>query len=197
MICGWIFLGACSTVRFYYESDKKVDFSRYKTFAFADDLPQKIFGSSIAAKEFKEEIKNALTVRGLIYNTKRPDVLIKFSSEAETEEIVHTNYFPAWGMWGWGSFGFSGWGWDRGGWWGMPWGWWPGWSWGGPLYSDSRVEKVKKGILTVEFQDAVGNQIIWRSTSKGLVDSPEKIYSMLRNSLKKMLLKLPLRQSPV
>lgn len=191
---GWIFLAACSSVRFHYESDRKTDFTRYKTFAFANDLPRKAFGSNIAARELREEMQNALAARGLVYSEDSPDLLVSFSTDTETEERAHTNYFPAWGMWGWGGFGFPGWGWGRGGWWGTPWDFWPGWGWGGPLYSDSRVEKVKVGTLTVEFTDAVEDKVIWRSTAKGSVNTPDEMYNMLRSSLKRLFTKFPLRQ---
>ena len=119
-------LSACATgpsIRSDY--DQKADFSRYRTFGYMSPLGTDKAGySSLLTERLKDATRGQMEMRGYVYNTADPDLLINFNGKLQQKTQV-TQAPPAIGPY----YGY------RSGFYGG----WPGYGWGDTVINTRRV----------------------------------------------------------
>ena len=83
-------LSACATgpsIRSDY--DQKADFSRYRTFGYMSPLGTDNAGySSLLTERLKDATRGQMEMRGYVYNTADPDLLINFNGKLQQKTQV-------------------------------------------------------------------------------------------------------------
>ena len=83
-------LSACATgpsIRSDY--DQKADFSRYRTFGYMSPLGTDKAGcSSLLTERLKDATRGQMEMRGYVYNTADPDLLINFNGKLQQKTQV-------------------------------------------------------------------------------------------------------------
>ena len=147
-------LSACATgpsIRSDY--DQKADFSRYRTFGYMSPLGTDKAGySSLLTERLKDATRGQMEMRGYVYNTADPDLLINFNGKLQQKTQV-TQAPPAIGPY----YGY------RSGFYGG----WPGYGWGDTVY------QYTEGTLNIDLVDARRKQLVWEGVAVGEVRNPE------------------------
>ncbi len=131
-------VASCSSIHVYSDYDKKVDFAKYKTYAYYKNGIDKAEISDLDKKRILRSIDEVMLAKGFS-KSDTPDMLISINATAE--QNVNVNNFNA--GWGWG------WGWDP--------------FWGGM----NTVSTSTSGILTIELIDAKLKELIWLGEGTG------------------------------
>ena len=146
-------LSACATgpsIRSDY--DQKADFSRYRTFGYMSPLGTDNAGySSLLTERLKDATRGQMEMRGYVYNTADPDLLINFNGKLQQKTQV-TQAPPAIGPY----YGY------RSGFYGG----WPGYGWGDTVY------QYTEGTLNIDLVDARRKQLVWEGVAVGEVRNP-------------------------
>lgn len=126
--------------------DRSVDFTQYKTFAFASPLGTDRGGyQSIVSKELKAATQGEMEARGMRLVTAAPQLLINFSAVMTDKTRISTMPMFIGMDAGFGYYGYRG---------GMyaPW----------PMYVDQTVvTQYKEGTLNIDVVDAARKQLVW------------------------------------
>lgn len=148
--------GCASGPRVRAERDKTVDFSRYRTFAFADPLGTDREGyQTIVSQYLKAATRSELEARGLRLVEANPQMLVNFSGKLS--EKFRTSTVPSSAI----TFGYG-----RGGYYGYRTGIYTTW----PLYApETRVDSYTEGTLNIDIIDATKKQMIWEGVAVGRV----------------------------
>lgn len=159
-------LTACSSVRVSSDFDTKVDFSKYKTFAFHKTGVDKAEISDLDKKRILRAIETELTNRGLT-KSETPDLLINIFTK-ERERIDVNQFSTNWGYgWGWG---------------------WNPYLWGGQTYVTSTTE----GTLYIDLIDAQKRELVWQGVGTGyLSESRENKEARITEFVTKILSQFP------
>lgn len=157
---------ACSSVRVSSDFDTKVDFSKYKTFAYHKTGIDKAEISDLDKKRILRAIETELTNRGLTIS-ETPDLLVNiFTKERERIDInqFSTNWGYGWG-WGWNPF-----------------------LWGGQTYVTSTTE----GTLYIDLIDAQKKELVWQGVGTGyLSEDRENKEARITEFVTKILSQFP------
>lgn len=148
--------GCESGPRVRAERDSTVDFSRYRTFAFADPLGTDRAGyETLVSGYLKDATRRELEARGLRLVDTDPQLLVNFNGKLS--EKFRTTTAPASGI----SFGYG-----RGGYYGYRTGFYTTW----PLYpAETQVQSYTEGTLNIDLIDAAKKQMIWEGVAVGRV----------------------------
>jgi Domain of unknown function (DUF4136) len=133
-------LASCDAVHINSDYDKKVDFSKYKTFAFLKAGIDKVEISDLDKKRILSSIEQEMTLKGFT-KSETPDLLININTKSE--KVVNVNQFNGGFGYGYG-FGFS------------PF-------FGGNFGSSTSTE----GTLTIDLIDANKKELIWQGEGVG------------------------------
>jgi len=140
----------------YVDYDRTVDFSGYKTFAWAEKPPTPFeenfpMGYSFIKKSIEIELDGA----GLTQVTSDPDLYVTFfTSSKESFQVMLTGFGYSYG---------PGWGWD------------PFWGYSTAGAVSGQVNTYKKGSLVIDIWDARSKRALWRGTATKVVsENPEK-----------------------
>ena len=182
-------LPACSP-RVNVEQSANVNFSRYRTFDFADTEVKTngdrnpLLRSSITQDRIKQAIAGELAKRGLRQVDSNPDMLVTTHTYVEqAERTVYDTYggpgyaYPY-------SVGY------RGAFLPINYGYW----YTPSYYSAPRTEQYREGTLIIDFIDRRTNNLVWRGSMADPVDDPGRLGSDFSKSAKEILDKFPVAE---
>jgi hypothetical protein len=159
-------LTSCASVSVASDYDKKVDFTRYKTFAFYKPGIDKVEISDLDKKRILQAIEQEMTAKGFTLSD-NPDLLVNFFTKSRDQ--VNVNQWPG----GWG-YGFG-------------WGWSP-WMWGGYTTVNTNTE----GTLFIDLIDASRKELVWQGEGVGvLTQNSSKKDERIRAFVSKILAQYP------
>ncbi|MGE0473619.1 MAG: DUF4136 domain-containing protein [Nitrospirales bacterium] len=160
----------------YIDYDKEADFSKYRTYAWAQGTPAK---NQLMDRRIVSAIDEQLTGKGFQMVNTNPDMFVSYHA-ATTEEVSYSTssmgygYGPSWGA----SYG------RYGGGFGM---------WGVGLSTGTATPvTVVKGTLVVDIYGADHKLLLWRGTGNDTVHAdPEKVENQIREVTEEMFKKFP------
>jgi hypothetical protein len=176
-LCFLLTAGTALAQKVSVDYDKDTDFSRYKTYAFAEGTPTPV---SLTNQRIQQAIETQLAARGLMKVENGADLTVTFHCAVTERTQLNTTNF---GGWGWGPGWGRGWGW-RGGWRG---------GWGGlGGNAITQVEQIPVGTLIVDIGDTASKKYLWRGTgTKTLSSDQSKNEKTIDQEVKKMFEKFP------
>lgn len=146
--------GCTSGPRVRAERDNTADFSRYRTFAFADPLGTDRAGyETLVSGYLKAATQREMEARGLRLVEADPQLLVNFNGKLN--EKLRTTTMPSSSI----SFAYG-----HGGYYGYRTGLYTTW----PLY-DTQVQSYTEGTLNIDVIDAERKQMIWEGVAVGRV----------------------------
>lgn len=146
--------GCASGPRVRVERDKTVDFSQYRTFAFAEPLGTDRAGyETLVSGYLKAATQRELLARGILLVEANPQLLVNFNGKLN--EKLRTTTTPSSGI----SFAYG-----HGGYYGYRTGLYTTW----PLY-DTQVQSYTEGTLNIDVIDAERKQMVWEGVAVGRV----------------------------
>jgi len=85
--------------------DRQANFSQYTTYGFYDSPQAKqdaVMGSQLMLKRMTQAMTREMENRGYKFNSSNPDILVSFSTDAQSRQSVQSNntFSPYWGWWG-------------------------------------------------------------------------------------------------
>jgi hypothetical protein len=163
--------------------DRTADFKRYKTFGWGKaevKVENPIYKSDLINASIKSTIQKEFAKRGIKHNTKNPDFLVSYHTYTEKKEQVYGGASPYFGypfyayrfhpfMYGWGG-------------WGMPF----AWNNGPSAYT------YTEGTLIIDIIDAKTNDLVWRGSVSGNVNSASNVQKQIRKGIKAIFKKYPI-----
>ena len=145
--------------------DKEIDFSKYKTYAFADGTPTPV---TLTNQRIEKAIEAQLAAKGLTRVESNADLTVVFHCAVTEQTQLNTRSLDGWG---WGR------GWRR---------------WGGGGTAITQVERIPVGTLIVDIGDLSTKKYIWRGTATNTISSkPDKNAKAIDKAAKKMFEKFP------
>jgi hypothetical protein len=182
-------LSACAP-KVNVEQRANVNFSRYRTFDFADtevktDGDQNpLLRSSITQDRIKQAIASELSKRGLRQVESNPDFLVTTHTFVEKAERTVYDTQPAAGYAYPYSVGY------RGRFLPINYGYW----YSPAYYSTPRTEQYREGTLVIDFIDARTNNLVWRGSVADPVDDAGRLGSEFSKNAKDILDKFPVAE---
>jgi len=152
------------------EYNKAIDFTKYKTFAWA---PLGTVARPMLAAAIQGAVEDELTKRGLSKQDNNPDLVLEMYGGVDTDMRVTANNPLYSGMGGVPDFGtgFVMWGYTPGG---------------------STMITVHKGQLVLDVIDFAQRKLVWRGVATGnLSSSPNKLVDQVNDTMKKMFKEYP------
>jgi hypothetical protein len=162
-------LGACSSYNYSSYKSDHADFSKYHTFAWvpSDAKVNKVYDNDFAEEKIVDATSKELTDRGLQLDTRKPDLLIKYTAlvNDKTRTVNDPVYYkrPSYYV--------------------------PRVTYSGgrrmyyyqyvdpfPVYvgSNLRKEKFEEGNIMIDLIDRKTSKVIWRGVAQGDVSDSEK-----------------------
>lgn len=197
-ICvGMIGCGSYRTV--YSTMDKSVDFSQYRTFAWAPDtvrdeskIPDNLaFDNDIVRNNAKNYITNNLTKRGLLVNVDSPDFVLQLVLLNERKEKIVTHYnrtHPYMGYYFHSPFYF-------------PYYYpyyryytWYGWSYP-PAWEEATTytKTYVRGTVIVKMIDRSEQKLVWMGTAEGDIYDPSYIHYNVHPAIDRIMKLFPVK----
>ena len=158
---------SCSSVRVNADYDKKVNFDKFKTYAYIKASIDKVEISDLDKKRILHSIDDAMAAKGYT-KSDNPDMLISiFTKESERVNVYSNNY---WGM-------------------GFGWGWNPYWGMG---MNYNNVYTTPEGTLFIDIFDGKTKEMIWQGEGSGyLTKNTEKKDARIKEFVDKILEQYP------
>jgi hypothetical protein len=172
------------------EQRANVNFSRYRTFDFADTEVKTsgdqnpLLRSAITQDRIKQAIASELAKRGLRQVETNPDFLVTTHTFVEKAERTVYDTQPAAGYAYPYSVGY------RGRFLPVNYGYW----YGPSYYSQPRTEQYREGTLVIDFIDARSNNLVWRGSIADPVDDAGRLGSEFSKNAKEILDKFPVAE---
>ena len=138
-----ILFSSCSAVKVAVDYDSKVDFKKYKTFAFYKTGIDKAKISDLDKKRILRAIETELTKQGFAKSS-NPDMLISIFTKTNTNVDIYRN-----------NFGY-----------GYGWGWTP-YYWRGA--GRETVSTSTEGTLYIDLIDAQKKELVWQGMGTGVL----------------------------
>lgn len=172
------------------EQRANVDFSKYRTFDFADMKVKTngdenpLLNSPIAQDKIKQAIADELVKRGLRQVDGRPSLLVTTHTYVEQAERTVYNTQPAYGY----AYPYAV-SYRRGflpvnyGYWYTP-----------SYYQTAQTEQYKEGTLIIDFIDARTNNLVWRGSIADPVNDPARLGTEFSRVAKDILDKFPIEE---
>lgn len=176
--------GCESGPRVRAERDKTVDFSQYRTFAFADPLGTDRAGyQSMVSQYLKAATQRELEARGLRLVEADPQILVNFNGRLS--EKLRTTTVPSSAI----TFGYG-----HGGYYGYRSGIYTTW----PLYApETQVESYSEGTLNIDVIDAAKKQMIWEGVAVGRVtdETMENLQAKIHEAVTAIFVNYPIQSA--
>ena len=176
--------GCESGPRVRAERDKTVDFSQYRTFAFADPLGTDRAGyQTMVSQYLKAATQRELEARGLRLVEADPQTLVNFNGKLS--EKFRTTTVPSSAI----TFGYG-----HGGYYGYRTGIYTTW----PLYApETRVDSYSEGTLNVDIIDAAKKQMIWEGVAVGRVtdETMENLQPKINEAVAAIFVNYPIKSA--
>jgi len=151
----------------YVDFDTSVDFSSFKTFAWAETAPTSIEANHPYLHSYiKNTIEYRLTKGGMVEDTGDPDLFVTYHAGVEEEfQVMVTSYGYSYG---------GGWYWD------------PYWA-NTVVTTGAMVNTYDRGMLVVDIWDARKKEAVFRgSASQVLSENPEKMAGQIDKFVEKI-----------
>ncbi|SDG53611.1 DUF4136 domain-containing protein [Psychroflexus sediminis] len=161
-LVGIFFLTSCSSIKVATDYDRKIDFTKYDSFAFYKPGIDAAEISDLDKKRILRAIERELVAKGMVKKT-NPDLLVSIFTETTENVNIYQN-----------NFGY-GWGWN-------PYFWGPG--------GFNNVSTNVEGTLYIDLIDAEKNELVWQGLGTGILSLDmdkkiEKINEIVREILEK------------
>jgi Domain of unknown function (DUF4136) len=175
--------------------DRSIDFSQYKTFAWAPDsgavVPKDLeaYDNDIVRNNVKNYITHGLTSRGFLVNIDSPDLILNLVLLNEKQEKIMTYHsYPYNGYYFYNPYYF-------------PYYYpyyryytWYGW---GPTYFDDRTTTVTKtyvkGTITINMYDRKLKKLIWTGSAEGDIYDPKYIQHDVHPAIDRIMKEFPVK----
>jgi hypothetical protein len=165
-----ILFSSCSAVKVAVDYDSKVDFKKYKTFAFYKTGIDKAKISDLDKKRILKAIESELSLLGLV-KSENPDMLVSiFTKSREKVDVNQNNNF---------GYGF-GWGWNP-------------WMWNGMNNNSMNISQYTEGTLFIDFIDKQKKELVWQGVGTGAlkIQNLEKKEARVKEFVKEIVSKFP------
>jgi hypothetical protein len=165
-----ILFSSCSAVNVAVDYDSKVDFKKYKTFAFYKTGIDKAKISDLDKKRILRAIESELSLLGLV-KSENPDMLVSiFTKSREKVDVNQNNNF---------GYGF-GWGWNP-------------WMWNGMNNNSMIISQYTEGTLFIDFIDKQKKELVWQGVGTGAlkIQNLEKKEARVKEFVKEIVSKFP------
>ncbi len=191
-----VMLAGCSTYsKVYSDSDKSVDFTQYKTFAWLPDKADTAntpYNNEIIRNNVRNYFGQCMSDRGYNADLENPDLLMQVViTNAKKERVVtsypssyyyrpyyygshyyspyrfgyYYNYYPSY------RYGYSGY----------------------PGYSTTQKQEYVNGFITLNLIDRKANKLVWSGTAEGDIYDPSQISSDLHPAVHRILDEYPVK----
>ncbi|AUC85291.1 DUF4136 domain-containing protein [Polaribacter sp. ALD11] len=164
-----IALSSCSSVKVATDYDTKVDFNKYKTYAFYKTGIDKAKISDLDKKRILRAIEAELSILGMTKST-NPDMLVSiFTKSREKVNVNQNNNF---------GYGF-GWGWN-------PW-------MNNGMNRNVNVSQYTEGTLFIDFIDKERKELVWQGVGTGALKTQnrEKKEARIKEFVKEIVSRFP------
>jgi hypothetical protein len=146
-----VILAGCASSRpsIRTDSDRSVDFARFESYGFPDELGTDRAGySTLITAYFRDAVHREMRSRGYRYTQVNPDLLVNFFANIRDVTTVRSrpNAWAACGYYGYRYGMYSA---------------WPGYG------EDSDTVQCKPGTVNIDIVDAGGSQLIWEGVAEG------------------------------
>ena len=164
-------LTACGSIKVTSDYDTKVDFEKYKTFAFYKPGIDQATISDLDKKRILRAIESELLANGFT-KSENPDLLVSIFTKSREKVNVSQNNFG----YGWG------------------WGWNP-WMWNG-LNNNVNVSQYTEGTLFVDFIDKERKELVWQGVGTGALklQNRDKKEERIKEFVKEIVARFPPRK---
>ena len=165
-----ILFSSCSAVKVAVDYDSKVDFKKYKTFAFYKTGIDKAEISDLDKKRILRAIELELSLLGLV-KSENPDMLVSIFTKSREKVNVNQN----------NNFGY-----------GFGWGWNP-WMWNGMNNNSMNISQYTEGTLFIDFIDKQKKELVWQGVGTGAlkIQNLEKKEARVKEFVKEIVSKFP------
>ena len=163
-----IVVSSCSSVRVIADYDDKVDFNKYKTFAFYKPEIDKAKISDLDKKRILRAIETELLAQGYTKSSD-PDLLVGIFTKSRERVNVNQNNNYGWGFgWGWSPF------------------------WGGG-FNNVNVNQYTEGTLFIDFIDKDKKELVWQGVGTGalLLQNRAKKEERIKEFVKEIIARFP------
>lgn len=164
-----ILFSSCSAVKVAVDYDRRVDFKKYKTFAFYKTGIDKAEISDLDKKRILRAIESELSLLGLV-KSENPDMLVSiFTKSREKVNVNQNNNF---------GYGF-GWGWN-------PW-------MGNGMNNNVNISQYTEGTLFIDFIDKQKKELVWQGVGTGAlkIQNLEKKEARVKAFVKEIVSRFP------
>jgi hypothetical protein len=168
VVLSLILLSSCNSLKVVTDYDTKVDFKKYKTFAFYKPAIDKAAISDLDKKRVLRAIESELLIQGFT-KSENPDMLVSFFTKSRRKVNINQN----------NNFGYGfGWGWN-------PW-------IGNGMYTTS-VSEYTEGTLFIDFIDTSKKELVWQGIGTGAlrIQNREKKEARIKIFVKEIISRFP------
>tara|TARA_B100000795_G_scaffold55758_1_gene36718 strand:+ start:117 stop:698 length:582 start_codon:yes stop_codon:yes gene_type:complete len=167
-----ILFSSCSAVKVAVDYDSKVDFKKYKTFAFYKTGIDKAKISDLDKKRILRAIESELSLLGLV-KSENPDMLVSIFTKSREKVDVNQNNNYGYG------YGF-GWGWNP-------------WMGNGLNNNSMNISQYTEGTLFIDFIDKQKKELVWQGVGTGAlkIQNLEKKEARVKEFVKEIVSKFP------
>jgi len=165
-----ILFSSCSAVKVAVDYDSKIDFKKYKTFAFYKTGIDKAKISDLDKKRILRAIESELSLLGIM-KSENPDMLVSIFTKSREKVNVNQN----------NNFGY-----------GFGWGWNP-WMWNGMNNNSMNISQYTEGTLFIDFIDKQKKELVWQGVGTGAlkIQNLEKKEARVKEFVKEIVSKFP------
>lgn len=163
-----IVFSSCSSIKVATDYDTKVDFNKYKTFAFYKTGIDKATISDLDKRRILRAIEDELLLLGMT-KSENPDMLVSIFTKSREKVNVNQN----------NNFGY-----------GFGWGWNP---WMGNGMNNVNVSQYTEGTLFIDFIDKGKKELVWQGVGTGALktDNREKKEARIKEFVKEIVSRFP------
>lgn len=172
LVLSVILLVSCNTVKVVTDYDTKIDFKKYKTFAFYKPGIDKADISSLDKKRVLRAIESELLAQGFT-KSENPDMLVSIFTKSRRKVNINQN----------NTFGYGfGWGWNT-------------YMWNG-MNNNLNVNEYTEGTLFIDFIDKEKKELVWQGIGTGALklQNVEKKEERIKLFVKEIISKFPPEQ---
>jgi uncharacterized protein YcfL len=165
-----LLLTSCSSVKVVSDYDAKVDFTKYKTFAFFKPGIDKAKISDLDKKRILRAIESELLALGFT-KSETPDMLVSIFTKSREKVNVNQNQ---------NNFGY-----------GYGWGWNP-WMMNG-MNNNVNISQYTEGTLFIDFIDTEKKELVWQGIGTGALrmENRDKKEERINEFVKEIISRFP------
>jgi Domain of unknown function (DUF4136) len=157
-------LVSCSTIYVVYDYDVEADFSKYRTFRWANQAENNspdIFENPLMDKRLKHAIKLELENKGFELGDQNADFTLAYEQTSKMREDVYvTRYYP-----GWRNYGIG--------------------------FTHVSKDKSMEGMIILKIYDTKSGELIWQGWASGIEVEIEYIEEIINETAAKLVENFP------